>query len=92
MTGAVWGAQWVFIRMHIIRVRKVRMAILSHMSSRVAPGRLTLLLGPPNAGKSTLLKALAGKLDKHGLQVRGRHPCLFWRPCMRTSLPFESGL
>ena len=64
-------AQWVFIQMHIIRVRKVKMAILNHMSSRVQPGRLTLLLGPPNAGKSTLLKALAAKLDKHGLKVIG---------------------
>jgi Ni2+-binding GTPase involved in maturation of urease and hydrogenase len=31
--------------------------------------RLTLLLGPPSSGKTTLLLALAGKLDKD-LRVR----------------------
>ena len=30
--------------------------------------RMTLLLGPPSAGKTTLLQALAGKLD-HDLRV-----------------------
>ena len=32
--------------------------------------RMTLLLGPPSSGKTTLLLALAGKLDK-ALKVRG---------------------
>jgi ABC-type transport system involved in cytochrome c biogenesis ATPase subunit len=72
------GAQWVALRAHILRVRKVKMAILNDMSSRVAPGRLTLLLGPPNAGKSTLLKAMAGKLDKHGIKARAA--CLLFSP------------
>lgn len=29
---------------------------------------MTLLLGPPSSGKSTLLKALAGRLRKSGLK------------------------
>ena len=61
--------QWAFLKMHILRVRKVKMAILSNMSSVVKPGRATLVLGPPGAGKSTLLKALAGKLKPDGLKV-----------------------
>jgi ABC-type multidrug transport system ATPase subunit len=32
--------------------------------------RMTLLLGPPSSGKTTLLLALAGKLD-HSLKVKG---------------------
>ena len=47
------------------------MDILSNISSVIQPGRTTLLLGPPAAGKSTLLKALAGKLARErGLKVR----------------------
>lgn len=61
--------QYAFIRMGILRVKKVRMEILNHISTVVKPGRATLVLGPPGAGKSTLLKAMAGKLSHHGLQV-----------------------
>lgn len=61
--------QYVLIRMHIIRVKKIRMAILNHISTVLKPGRATLVLGPPGGGKSSLLKAMAGKLDHHNLQV-----------------------
>ncbi len=57
------------MKLHILRVRKVKMAILNDMSSILKPGRATLVLGPPGAGKSTLLKAMAGKINPHGLQV-----------------------
>ena len=43
-----------------------------------AQSRLTLLLGPPGAGKTTLMKALAGKLDG-GVKVR--RVSLFCRDC-----------
>lgn len=33
--------------------------------------RMTLLLGPPSSGKTTLLLALAGKLDR-GLKKKGK--------------------
>ncbi|XP_042517441.1 pleiotropic drug resistance protein 1-like isoform X2 [Macadamia integrifolia] len=55
----------------ILRSKKRPLAILHDVSGIVKPGRLTLLLGPPSSGKTTLLLALAGKLDKE-LEVSGR--------------------
>ncbi|KAF7138156.1 hypothetical protein RHSIM_Rhsim07G0150400 [Rhododendron simsii] len=43
--------------------RKIPLAILHDVSGIIKPGRLTLLLGPPSSGKTTLLLALAGELD-----------------------------
>ncbi|CAI7790247.1 unnamed protein product [Closterium sp. NIES-53] len=44
--------------------------ILHGCSGVLRPGRMTLLLGPPGAGKSTLMQALAGCPDK-SLKVSG---------------------
>jgi ABC-type multidrug transport system ATPase subunit len=44
--------------------------ILKDVSGVIRPSRMTLLLGPPASGKTTLLLALAGKLDP-GLQSSG---------------------
>jgi ABC-type taurine transport system ATPase subunit len=49
-----------------------RLRILERTSGRLAPGRLTLLLGAPASGKSTLLHALAGAL--HGGALKARPP------------------
>jgi ABC-type multidrug transport system fused ATPase/permease subunit len=48
--------------------QQARIRILSGV---VKPSRLTLLLGPPGCGKTTLLKALAGKLNNASLKVTG---------------------
>ena len=45
------------------------LAILKGVSGVVRPSRLTLLLGPPGGGRSTLLKALAGRLQGAQLKV-----------------------
>nr|CAB3468176.1 unnamed protein product [Digitaria exilis] len=43
--------------------RQATLTILNDVSGVVRPSRMTLLLGPPSSGKTTLLLALAGKLD-----------------------------
>ncbi|XP_058749298.1 pleiotropic drug resistance protein 1-like [Vicia villosa] len=49
--------------LHVLPSRKQHLSILKDVSGIVKPSRLTLLLGPPSSGKTTLLLALAGKLD-----------------------------
>ncbi|KAK6268106.1 hypothetical protein QUC31_012266, partial [Theobroma cacao] len=43
--------------------KRTRLNILKDVSGIIKPSRMTLLLGPPASGKTTLLLALAGKLD-----------------------------
>ncbi|KAM3274267.1 hypothetical protein ACQJBY_043427 [Aegilops geniculata] len=47
-----------------------RIHILKDVTGILKPSRMTLLLGPPGCGKTTLLLALAGKLNKN-LKVTG---------------------
>ncbi|XP_019444266.1 PREDICTED: ABC transporter G family member 34-like [Lupinus angustifolius] len=51
--------------------KKTEIQILKNISGIIKPSRMTLLLGPPSSGKTTLLMALAGKLDEH-LRCYGR--------------------
>ncbi|KAL8138808.1 hypothetical protein V2J09_004809 [Rumex salicifolius] len=57
--------------MYLSSNKKKRLNILQDVSGIIKPNRMTLLLGPPSSGKTTLLLALAGKLDK-GLKCDGR--------------------
>ncbi|XP_038702837.1 pleiotropic drug resistance protein 3-like isoform X2 [Tripterygium wilfordii] len=42
--------------------REAKIEIINDVSGVIKPGRMTLLLGPPGCGKTTLLKALSGNL------------------------------
>ncbi|KAI3981952.1 hypothetical protein MKX01_018858 [Papaver californicum] len=57
--------------LHILPNQKKPFSILNDISGIIKPKRMTLLLGPPSSGKTTMLLALAGKLDKD-LKVSGR--------------------
>ncbi|KAK8956350.1 Pleiotropic drug resistance protein 3 [Platanthera guangdongensis] len=48
--------------LHILPSRKKPLIILNNLSGIIKPRRMTLLLGPPGSGRTTLLLALAGKL------------------------------
>ncbi|KAJ6432161.1 hypothetical protein OIU84_019417 [Salix udensis] len=50
--------------------RETKISILKDVSGIIKPSRLTLLLGPPGCGKTTLLLALSGRLDQ-SLKVEG---------------------
>lgn len=56
---------------HLVPSKKRILNILHDVNGIIRPSRMTLLLGPPSSGKTTLLLALAGKLD-NDLKVTGR--------------------
>ncbi|PRQ25688.1 putative pleiotropic drug resistance protein PDR/CDR [Rosa chinensis] len=56
--------------LHVLPEKKEHLSILKDVSGIIKPCRMTLLLGPPSSGKTTLLLALAGELDKD-LKVSG---------------------
>ncbi|ESQ52364.1 hypothetical protein EUTSA_v10016144mg [Eutrema salsugineum] len=53
------------VKLSGVRTREAKINILHNVSGIINPGRLTLLLGPPGCGKTTLLKALSGNLAKN---------------------------
>ncbi|URD78019.1 Plant PDR ABC transporter associated [Musa troglodytarum] len=55
----------VFTSLRLLRPQKQTLTILDNVSGVIKPGRMTLLLGPPGSGKTTLHLALAGKLDSN---------------------------
>ncbi|KAL8091918.1 pleiotropic drug resistance protein 1-like [Apium graveolens] len=69
--NSVWNTLEGFLNcLHILPDRKKNLSILRDVSGIIKPGRMALLLGPPSSGKTTLLLALAGKLDPD-LKVSG---------------------
>ncbi|XP_010249907.1 PREDICTED: ABC transporter G family member 32 [Nelumbo nucifera] len=61
-----------FLRqLRIFPGKRKRLSILDEINGIIRPSRLTLLLGPPSSGKTTLLLALAGRLGP-GLQMSGK--------------------
>ncbi|KAK4487149.1 hypothetical protein RD792_006464 [Penstemon davidsonii] len=61
----------MFEKMKILPSNKKVVKILDDVSGIVKPSRMTLLLGPPGAGKTTFLKALAKDLS-NDLRASGR--------------------
>ncbi|CAN1121568.1 Pleiotropic drug resistance protein 1 [Linum perenne] len=57
--------------LHILPNGKKQVSILKDVSGIIRPSQITLLLGPPGSGKTSLLLALAGKLDP-SLKVSGK--------------------
>lgn len=53
-----------------LQSQKANIRIIKDISGIIKPGRITLLLGPPGCGKTTLLLALSGKLNQ-SMKVTG---------------------
>ncbi|CAO2200482.1 unnamed protein product [Urochloa humidicola] len=68
---AVNAAQELATSVHMCVTRKRPMRIINEVNGVIRPSRMTLLLGAPGSGKTTFLKALAGKLDS-SLKFKGK--------------------
>lgn len=56
--------------LHLVTAKKTNITILKDINGMLKSSRMTLLLGPPGSGKTSLLLALAGKLNP-ALQTKG---------------------
>jgi len=65
--------EWRNICYSIKKKRKQLKVILDRVSGTASPGRLLGILGPSGAGKTTLINALAGRIEKQkGSEYSGR--------------------
>ncbi|XP_076908739.1 ABC transporter G family member 32-like [Bidens hawaiensis] len=72
LPNSVYNISEAFLRkLRIFPGRRTKLSILNDVSGIIRPSRLTLLLGPPSSGKTTLLLALAGRLG-HELKLSGK--------------------
>ncbi|KAJ0958836.1 putative iron-chelate-transporting ATPase [Helianthus annuus] len=72
LPNSVFNFSEAFLRkLRIFPGRRTKLSILNDVSGIIRPSRLTLLLGPPSSGKTTLLLALAGRLGR-GLKLSGK--------------------
>ncbi|XP_050273497.1 pleiotropic drug resistance protein 3-like [Quercus robur] len=60
----------VFTKLPGSKSRLAKISIINEVSGIIKPGRITLLLGPPGCGKTSLLKALSGTLNQ-SLKITG---------------------
>ncbi|KAF3961647.1 hypothetical protein CMV_013749 [Castanea mollissima] len=60
----------VFTKLPGVKSSQTKISIINDVSGIIKPGRITLLLGPPGCGKTTLLKALSGNLNQ-SLKITG---------------------
>nr|XP_043609157.1 ABC transporter G family member 32-like isoform X2 [Erigeron canadensis] len=72
LPNSVCNMTEAFLRkLRIFPGKKKKLSILNDISGIIRPSRLTLLLGPPSSGKTTLLLALAGRLGQD-IKVSGK--------------------
>ncbi|KAI7743635.1 hypothetical protein M8C21_012057 [Ambrosia artemisiifolia] len=69
LSSTVTTMELSWSRMDIVMIpglksNRAKITILKDVTGVIKPGRMTLLLGPPGCGKTTLLTALSGNLDK----------------------------
>ncbi|GMY22102.1 pleiotropic drug resistance protein 3-like [Fagus crenata] len=60
----------VFTKLPGSKSSQAKISIINDVSGIIKPGRITLLLGPPGCGKTSLLKALSGNLNQ-SLKISG---------------------
>ncbi|KAK3124032.1 hypothetical protein QOZ80_8AG0639510 [Eleusine coracana subsp. coracana] len=81
---AINAAQELATSSHLCTTRKRPIKIINDVSGSIRPSRMTLLLGAPGSGKTTFLKALAGKLDS-SLKIKGK--VMYNGQAMNSSTP-----
>ncbi|KAJ0075710.1 hypothetical protein Patl1_34366 [Pistacia atlantica] len=76
--------------LRILSSKKKQLKVLQDVSGIIKPGRMTLLLGPPASGKTTLLLALAGKLDSSSKgEMTVRETLAFSARCQGVGTRYE---